>query len=57
MHWFSDPTGIKTKRDVNLEKKCRKLQRMAELRKTREKRIDLPDDPCTRAPSQSLRNS
>lgn len=47
MHWFSDPEGLKTKRDAMLAKKCNKLQRMAELRKTREKRIDMPSDPTT----------
>jgi hypothetical protein len=47
MHWFSDPEGMKSKRDAMLEKKCNKLQRMAELRKTREKRIDWPSDPST----------
>jgi hypothetical protein len=50
MHWFSDPEGLKSKRDAMLAKKCNKLQRMAELRKTREKRIDMPGDPSD-APS------
>lgn len=46
MHWFADPNGLKTKRDLVLEKKCHRLQRKAELRKTRERRIDYPDDTC-----------
>ncbi len=46
-HWFTDPDGIKSKRDMYLEKKCKGLARMAELKKNKEKRMDLPVDAGT----------
>jgi len=54
MHWFSDPGGIKSRRDMELDKKCKRLKRMSELRRHRERKIDLPGDPSTAEIEQLL---